>query len=158
MGYRWFVIARVLHVVAVVVWIGGIGAVTTVVFPAMRRIDSDERRVWLFDQVEDHFRPQAQISWLVVGITGFYMVAYLGAWERFGQGHYWWMSAMVALWVLFGLMLFIIEPFVFGPKIRQRLLTEPKAALARIETMHWVLLILSLFVIGVVVAGIYGLL
>ncbi len=38
MSYRWFIIARVLHVLAIVVWIGGIAAVTNVMFPAMRRL------------------------------------------------------------------------------------------------------------------------
>src|SRR5574340_946881 len=101
--YRWFVVARVLHVLAIVVWIGGIAAVTTVMFPAMRRMDSTERKVWLFEQVERNFRPQAQIAWLIVGLTGVYMIGYLGAWERFGEARYWWMHAMVGLWVVFGL-------------------------------------------------------
>lgn len=115
MNYRWFVVARVLHVLAIVVWIGGIGAVTTVIFPAMRPIDSNEQKVWLFEQVERNFRPQAQFAWLIVGLTGIYMVASLGAWARFAEPHYWWMDAMVALWVVFGLMLFIFEPLVVGP-------------------------------------------
>jgi hypothetical protein len=31
------VIARIVHVLAVVLWIGGVGFVTTVLFPAVRR-------------------------------------------------------------------------------------------------------------------------
>ncbi len=156
MKYRWFVLARVLHVLAIVIWIGGIGAVTTVIFPAMRRMDSNERKVWLFEQIERNFRPQAQIAWLIVGLTGVYMTAYLGAWERFVQPHYWWMSAMAGLWVVFGLMLFVVEPLIVGPRIRQSLAAEPSAALARMEALHWVLLGLSLAVIAAVVSGIYG--
>lgn len=57
MNHRGFVVARVLHVLAIVVWIGGIAAATTVVFPAMRRIDSNEQKVWLFEHVERNFRP-----------------------------------------------------------------------------------------------------
>jgi uncharacterized membrane protein len=156
--YSWFVVARVLHVLAIVIWIGGIAAVTTVMFPAMRRMDSNERKVWLFEQVERSFRPQARIAWFIVGVTGIYMVAYLRAWERFVEPHYWWMSAMVGLWVLFGLMLFVIEPLIVGPRIRQNLAAEPRTALARMEILHWLLLGLSLAVIAAVVSGIYGLL
>lgn len=156
MNYRWFVVARVLHVLAIVIWIGGIGAVTTVVFPAMRRIDSNEQKIWLFEQVERSFRPQARIAWLIVGATGIYMVSYLGAWEHFSTPHYWWMNAMVGLWVVFGLMLFIVEPLIVGPRIRQRLASEPHSAVRRMEVMHWLLLGLSLFVIASVVGGIYG--
>lgn len=156
MSYRWFIIARVLHVLAIVVWIGGIAAVTTVMFPAMRRIDSNEQKVWLFQQIERRFRPQARVAWLIVGLSGVYMVGSLDAWARFTNIHYWWMHAMVALWVIFGLMLFVIEPLVVGPRLERTLRSAPVGALRRIEAMHWVLLGLSLFVIAVVVAGIYG--
>ncbi len=157
MNYRWFAVARVLHVFAIVIWIGGIAAVTTVIFPAIRRIDSNEQKVWLFEQVEHNFRPQARTAWLIVGLTGIYMVGSLGAWKRFVEPHYWWMNAMVGLWVVFGLMLFIVEPLVVGPRIRRSLASEPRAALARIEVLHWMLLALSLAVIASVVGGIYGL-
>ena len=158
MSYGWFVVARALHVLAIVVWIGGIAAVTTVMFPAMRRIDSSERKVWLFEQVERNFRPQARIAWLVVGLTGVYMVGSLGAWSRLIEPHYWWMQAMVGLWIVFGLMLFIIEPLFVGPRIRRNLANEPERALAQMEALHWLLLGLSLMVIAAVVSGIYGLL
>jgi uncharacterized membrane protein len=157
-NYRWFVVARVLHVLAIVIWIGGIAAVTTVIFPVMRRIESNEQKVWLFEQVERNFRPQAQIAWLTVGLTGLYMVGYLGAWERFVEPHYWWMDAMVGLWVVFGLMLFVVEPLIVGPRIRKNLAAKPRMALAQMEILHWLLLGLSLAVIAAVVSGIYGLL
>lgn len=158
MNYRWFAVARVLHVLAIVIWIGCIAAVTTVIFPVMRRIESNEQKVWLFEQVERNFRPQARIAWLIAGLTGLYMVAYLGAWERFVAPHYWWMDAMVGLWVVFGLMLFVVEPLIVGPRIRQNLSAEPCTGLARMEIFHWLLLGLSLAVIAAVVSGIYGLL
>ena len=156
MSYRWFVIALALHVLAVVVWIGGIAAVTTVMFPAMRQLDSNDRKVWLFQQIERRFRPQAAIAWLIVGLSGLYMVYSLDAWPRFASIHYWWMDAMAALWLLFGLMLFIIEPFVVGPYLERELGSKPAKALARAEGPHWILLILSLLVIAAVVAGVHG--
>lgn len=156
MSYRWFVVARVLHVIAIVVWIGGIAAVTTVMFPAMRRLDSNEQKVWLFQQIEHRFRPQARIAWLIAGLSGLYMVGWLDAWARFTQARYWWMHAMVALWLIFGLLLFVIEPLVLGPRLERGLAIEPAKALARMEILHWLLLVLSLLVIAGAVAGIYG--
>ena len=157
MKYQWFVLARVLHVVAIVLWIGGIGAITTVMFPLMRRIDSNEQKVWMFERIEHNFRPQARIAWLVVGLTGLYMLASLGVWDRFVEPHYWWMHAMVGLWVLFGLMLFVVEPLVVGPRIRRSLAQQPQQAIVRMQTVHAVLLVLSVLVIAAVVGGIYGL-
>jgi uncharacterized membrane protein len=152
----WFIVARALHVLAVVVWIGGVAAVTTVVLPTMRRLDSNEQKLWLFEQVESRFRPQARLAWLVVGLTGLYMLYALGAWGRFIDARYWWMHAMVALWVVFGLMLFIVEPLVVGPRLQRKLKSEPGKAVARIEKLHWLLLVLSLCVISAAVAGAYG--
>jgi uncharacterized membrane protein len=155
--YHWFVIARVLHVLAIVVWIGGIGAVTTVMFPVMRRLDSNQQRVWMFDQIERSFRPQARIAWVVVGLTGLYMLASLGVWARFIEPHYWWMHAMVGLWLLFGLLLFAIEPLVVGPRIRRSLACKPQQTIVPMRTLHAGLLVLSLLVIAAVVGGTYGL-
>ncbi len=156
MSYKWFVVARALHVLGVVIWIGGIGAVTTVMFPVMRRLDSNEQRVWMFQQIERRFRPQARLAWLIVGLSGLYMVSSLDAWSRFVNAHYWWMDAMVALWLIFGLMLFIVEPFIVGPRLEETLRDDPVRALRRMQAMHWILLILSLLVIAVVIGGIYG--
>jgi uncharacterized membrane protein len=95
MSYRLFVIARALHVLSLIVWIGGLATVTTVILPAMHQLDSSEQRAWLFDQVERRFRPQARIAWLIVGATGLYMLAWLGTWARFVDIRYWWMDFMV---------------------------------------------------------------
>ncbi len=156
MSYRWFAMARALHVLGIVIWIGGIGAVTTVMFPLMRQLDSDEQKIWMFQQIEKRFRPQARLAWAVVGLSGLYMVGALDAWSRFANAHFWWMDAMVALWIIFGLMLFIVEPFVVGPRLEQTLKDDPVGALRRMQVMHWLLLILSLLVIAVVIGGIYG--
>lgn len=156
MNYRWFVFALVLHLIAVIIWIGGIAAVTTVMFPTMRRLESGEQKAWMFAQVENRFRPQARLAWLVVGLSGIYMVYSLRAWAWFMAARFWWMDAMVALWLLFGLMLFLVEPLVVGPRLERELAIEPAKALARIETLHWILLVVSLLVIAAVVAGVHG--
>ncbi len=85
------------------------------------------------------------------------MLASLGVWDRFVEPHYWWMHAMVGLWVLFGLMLFVVEPLVVGPRIRRSLAQQPQQAIVRMQTVHAVLLVLSVLVIAAVVGGIYGL-
>jgi uncharacterized membrane protein len=155
-NYRWFIVALMLHLIAVVIWIGGIAAVTTVMFPAMRRFESNEQKAWMFAQIENRFRPQARTAWLIVGLSGIYMVYSLHAWAWFTAGHFWWMDAMVALWLLFGLMLFLIEPLIVAPRLERELTNEPAKALARIETLHWIILIVSLLVIAAVVAGVQG--
>src|SRR6185312_528795 len=67
------VIARALHVLAVVIWIGGVSMATTIVLPAVRRGDLGEKRLPAFQAIERRFVWQARFAVIVVGLTGFYM-------------------------------------------------------------------------------------
>jgi uncharacterized membrane protein len=68
------VLARVLHVLAVVIWIGGVSMATTVVLPAVRRGDLGSNRLQVFQAIERRFVWQARIAILLVGGTGLYMI------------------------------------------------------------------------------------
>jgi hypothetical protein len=73
-------LARALHVLGVVLWIGGVGMVTTVLLPAVRRFRDSTDRIALFESIEGRFAGQARFSSLLVGGTGFYMT-----WEALGS-------------------------------------------------------------------------
>jgi uncharacterized membrane protein len=93
-------IARALHVVSVVLWIGGVAFVTAVLLPAVRHLNALEKRIQLFEQIEQRFAWQARISTAIVGLTGFYMLYRLDMWDRFRRVAYWWIDAMVVVWLL----------------------------------------------------------
>ena len=38
-----------------------------------------------------------------MGLTGFYMLYRLDLWDRFRHGAYWWIEAMIAVWLFFTL-------------------------------------------------------
>ena len=46
----------------------------------------------------------------LVGASGFCMVWRLDTWSWFRATGFWWMHVMVVTWLLFTLMLFVIEP------------------------------------------------
>ena len=148
--------ARALHVIGVVLWIGGVAFVTTVLLPAVRRMKTPAERVAYFESVERRFAWQARGTTLLVGATGFYLVHAWNLWERFGSASYWWMHAMVAIWALFTVMLFIAEPFFLHRRILERAEREPEATFRRIERLHRVLLLLSLLTVFGAVAGSHG--
>lgn len=75
--------ARVLHVLAVVLWIGGVAMVTTVLIPAIKKLKSKEDQIHTFEQIEGRFALQAKITTLITAITGFYMMYELDAWDRY---------------------------------------------------------------------------
>ena len=151
-------IARALHVVFVVVWIGGVAFVTTVLLPAARLLKAPHEQMELFDQIERRFARQARISTVVVGITGSYMLYRFNMWDRFRYAAYWWLDAMVGVWLIFIAMLFVIEPLL----MRRRLLApserRAEATYRRIEWLHRILLFVSLVAVLGAVLGAHGML
>lgn len=149
-------IARALHVVFVVLWIGGVAFVTTIVLPAVQRLKAPHERMQLFDQIERRFAWQARISTAIVGLTGLYMLYRFDMWDRFRHAAYWWIDSMVAVWLIFTLMLFIVEPL----NLHRRLLgqSEPEIAFRRVVWLHRILLFISLITVLGAVMGSHGLL
>src|SRR5262249_53892170 len=90
-------IARIIHVLAIVAWIGGVAMVTIVVLPLAQRSDD----FGLFERLERRFAPQARLAVLIAGLSGFYMTWRFDLWDRFSHPAYWWMHAMVLVWLLF---------------------------------------------------------
>ena len=150
------VIARVLHVLAVVIWIGGVAMVTTVVLPAICRGDLGVDRPTAFHAIESRFFWQARAAVIVVGLTGFYMSARLDLWERFQAALFWWMHAMVCVWLLFAFILFVAEPFILHRHFHKWATAAPDVAFAWLHRAHWVLLVLSLVTIFGAIAGSHG--
>ena len=156
MNPGWLILARVIHVLGVVVWIGGVGFVTAVLLPAVRTFDDPARRAEVFERLESRFAWIARGATFIVGASGFYMVFQFDLWARFSSVAYWWMHAMVAVWVIFTVMLFIAEPFFLGRRFSEQLRLNPERTLSRIQRTHWLLLILSLIAAAGAVAGAHG--
>ncbi len=154
--YNYFVIARALHVIGVVLWIGGVAFVTTVLIPALKKIKDLENRLELFEQLEGKFGFQAKIVTLMVGISGFYMLEFMHAWDRYLNIEFWWMHLMTFIWAIFTLILFVLEPLVLHEWFRKQALINNDRAFMWLHRMHIVLLALSLFAIFGAVAGSHG--
>ena len=152
-----FVFARVLHVLGVVLWIGGVAMVTTVLLPTLARMQSATEAMAFFDRFRRQFAAQARFSTLVVGLSGFYMVYVLDAWQRFTQWQYWWMHTMVLIWLLFSVMLFVMEPRGRRSQATAPVQTNVSAeTFVNIQRKHLFLLILSLITIAGAMAGSHG--
>ena len=149
-------IARALHVLAVVIWIGGVSMATTVALPAVRRGDFGPDLLRAFQVIEHRFVWQARTAVFLVGLTGVYMTWRLDLWERFDSAAFWWMHAMVCVWLLFAFVLFIAEPFILHRHFRRWATERPQAAFAWLHRAHWLLLVLSVVTILGAVAGSQG--
>jgi uncharacterized membrane protein len=149
-------LARALHVVSVVLWIGGVGFVTSVMLPAIRRLKAPEERLSFFDAFEARFARQARVTTTLAGLSGLYMLIRLDLWYRFFEPGFWWMHAMVLVWALFALMLFVAEPVFLHRWFAAHAHTAPESTFRLIEWLHWILLALSLVTVLGAVAGSHG--
>lgn len=148
--------ARVVHVLAILTWIGGVSMVTTVVLPAVRsgQLGSDKLRA--FHAFEHRFAWQARIAILLAGLSGLYMVAQLNLWDRFTSVQFWWMHAMVCVWLLFALLLFVAEPFLLHARFASFARNDPDRAVGWLQRAHWALLGFSVIALVGAVAGSHG--
>ena len=151
-----FVVARILHVVGVVLWIGGVSFVTTVLIPALRRLPRAEDRLRLFEAIEGKFAAQAKVLTVVTGVAGFYMLEGVGGWSRYQDPSSWWLHLMTTVWLLFTVMLFVLEPFFLHRKFKAFAERDPEKAFRLLHRLHVVLLAVSLLAIIGGVAGIRG--
>lgn len=149
-------VARILHVLAVVLWIGGVGMVTTVLLPAIRSAYPAHERLHAFSVLERRFARQTRMTTVLAGATGFYMVWRLAAWDRFRSVEFWWMHAMVVTWLVFTLMLFVIEPLFLERLLARRAASTPEVTYRLVERLHWLLFGLGLLTIAGAVAGSIG--
>ncbi len=154
--YDLFVLARSVHVLAVVIWIGGVAFITTVLLPALKKLATAQQRIELFEQLEHKFSWQAKVTTLITGISGFYMLYFLDAWQRYQELQYWWLHLMTCIWAIFTLVLFVLEPLFLHRWFLQQAKKDADKTFAKIQRMHIILLTLSLIAVFGAVAGAHG--
>lgn len=148
------ILARALHVLALVHWIGGVAFVTLVVLPLARSRSATDA-MSLFDSVERRFAAQVRVSISLAGAAGLWMTYRMDLWERFADPRYWWMSAMLGLWLVFMLMVFVLEPLLHA-RFEQLARRDPASTLRRMARLHLVLLTFAALTLLGAVAGAHG--
>ena len=96
-----FAIARALHVIAVVMWIGSVSFTTFIVLPVLLRGTVTGESTDTFEQIEARVAQQAKYSTQITGLTGLYMLYVLDGWERLLDPAQWWLHAMIFIYLVF---------------------------------------------------------
>jgi len=155
-NFSHFIFARALHVIGVLFWIGGVAFVTTVLIPSLKKITNTDDRLALFEQLEGKFGLQAKIATLLTGLSGYYMLEVMNAWDRYLQPQFWWMHLMTLVWAIFTLVLFVFEPLFLHQLFREMAIKNSDKTFARLHLMHIVLLTLSVVAVLGAVVGSHG--
>ena len=132
----------IIHVIGVIIWIGGVAFVTMVIFPMMYRTEGSLEKALLFQGVEHRFA--GIVRWLIaiVGATGVYLLA-----ARYGLGILAETRGIGILIMIFA-WTFYTTVILSERKLFSRIFAGPAKvdmdkALRTINTMHWVLLTVS---------------
>ncbi len=135
-------ILLIIHVICVIVWIGGVSFVTTVIFPMMYRTEGSLEKALLFQGVEHRFA--GMVKWLIgiVGVTGFGLLHAQYGFEVLTTGRGIGIVIMLFAWALYTTIL------LSERKIFARIFADPEKidmnkALRMINAMHWALLTIS---------------
>jgi len=148
------VLARAIHVLSVVHWIGGVAFVTLIALPLA--LSRGGAQGWaLFNAMENRFATQVRWTIPLAGASGLWMSWRSDLWYRFADPHFWWMDAMAGLWLIFALMVFVVEPLAhtwFEREGRR----DPEAMLRRMSRVHALLLTIAAITVLGAVAGAQG--
>ncbi|MBF0517382.1 MAG: hypothetical protein HQK97_09755 [Nitrospirae bacterium] len=140
-----------IHVVAIVVWIGGVVFVTTVVFPVIMTMEDSMEKVIFFQGTERRFANIAKGSVVVAGVTGVTLLqlehrwSVLFSWAGIGP------TAMLIVWTMF-VFLLLFESAIFKILFGGSAQHDSKAIFRKLSAAHWVVMLISLMVIAL---GVY---
>lgn len=137
---------KTLHLIAVIIWIGGAFFVTFCVLPTLTSIDESQQSI-IFHGLEKRFVWIARTCAIVTLFTGVGMINITNLWSSLGK--VWWWHPMIALWILFALILFILEPFV----MRSFCHSSGKMNLRRMKIIHYLMIVFSFFAIALMILG-----
>lgn len=151
-------VTRAIHILAVIHWMAGVAFVTAVVLPAIAAIAEPSSRLALFEAIERRFSAQVKVSVPVAGLSGAYMVERLDVWNRFLMPEGWWLAAMAIVWLIFMVILFIVEPFVLHDWFHRRATADPAGTFRFVQRAHWGLLTAGTATAAAAVLGAHGLL
>jgi uncharacterized membrane protein len=149
-------LARTIHVLGLVHWIGGVAFVTTIVLPSARRASTAKEALAVFNAFERRFAPQARISILVVGITGVYMLSKLHIWSQLQSVSFWWLDLMIVVWLVFSLMVYVLEPLGIDHFFAEFARRDKDRAFAIMTGLHALALAAAILAIAAGVLGAHG--
>lgn len=147
---------HIVHLVTVVLWIGGLAFVTAFILPMVIKTPDALQKVLMFQRVEHRFAPVAKVYNIITGISGFIMVWQMG-WHKL---YFTWagfpLTFMTAIWLLWFVMLVGLEPIVIKKMLdrmaRDGAKMDIDGIFRKVNKLHWFLLMLSILAI---IAGVF---
>ncbi len=144
-----YIISLIIHILSIVIWIGGVAFVTIIMFPMIQRTKNSLEQVMMFQGVEHRFSKIAKVLVILTGLSGLYLL-----YEKGLSSGVW---IMIFVWTLYASLLFFLEPILFkklfAKPSRNRVVPtgeqlKTEQIFFRLQVFHWFMLTLSFFAIA----------
>lgn len=147
-----YITALIIHIIAVVIWIGGVAFVTMITFPMIQRTDNSLEQVLMFQGVEHRFSKIAKIMVILVLLSGLYLINDKYDFRISNLNFGVWI--MIVLWTVYASLLFFLEKLIFKKLFSRssEKQLDTRQVFFRLQVFHWFVLSLSFFAIA---AGIW---
>lgn len=134
-----------LHVLSVVIWIGGVAFVTSIIFPVLARMEDSMAKVTFFMGFEKRFQLLAKVLVVIVGATGFILFLHRGGVVSLTTEETILLGYKSLVWLIYFALLFGAEKRLMATLVSPN--TPVEKAFKRLMIFHWVVLVLSLLAI-----------
>lgn len=141
-----------LHVVTIVLWIGGVAFVTIIIFPMLLRMEDSLEKVLLFQRVENKFARQARSYAWMAGITGGILLYLTGQYSILFTLNGLGVTIMLLVWLIYTFIL-TFEKRIFKVLFSQPEKLDTSKVFRRLNLFHWFIMGLSLLAVFV---GVYS--
>ena len=141
-----YIIALAIHILSIVVWIGGVAFVTLVTFPMIMRVEKSLEQVLMFQGVEHRFSKIAKVMIILAGLSGLILI------KEKGLSSAAWI--MIFVWAFYASLIFGLERIIFKKLFgRPSDQLDTKKVFNTLQAFHWFVLTMSFLAI---VAGVYA--
>jgi uncharacterized membrane protein len=134
-----------LHVITIILWIGGVAFVTMIIFPMLLKMEDGLEKVMMFQRIENTFARHARYYAWTTALTGSILLYLTGQHTQLFTRSTAGVSVMIVVWTVYILVL-TLEKRIFGIIFRDKNL-DPSKIFLRLSIFHWVVLSLSLFAV-----------
>jgi len=146
-------LSAALHVIGVVLWIGGVAFVTLVLLPLIHAMEDPLQKALVFQGAEHRFARIVRGVLAVVAVTGLFNLHAKGLYSLMATPAGWWLDLMIGVLVAYALLIFGLEKALFKRIFKDAAKMDPGRVFRRMIVFHWVVLALSLLAVA---GGVWG--
>lgn len=143
-----FISMHIIHLLTVILWIGGLVFVTGIVLPMVIKTPDALQKVLTFQRVEHRFAPLAKWYNIITGISGFVMVWQMGWHKLYFTREGLALTFMTGVWVFWFVMLVGLEPIVIRKMLEKMARESDKMDIDgifnKVKKLHWFMVAISL--------------